>query len=89
MPTPVLNWKSPYEVLHRKLPNYNNLRTFVCLCFVAKIGPHKDKFDVRTVKYMFLSYAVSHKAYNVMDLATCKMYSSMRICFPIMNLIVH
>lgn len=54
MPTLVLNWKSLYEVLHNKLPDYSHLRTFEYLCFVANVGPYKDKFDARGAKCMFL-----------------------------------
>lgn len=81
MPTPVLNWKSPYEVLHNKLPNYSYLRTFKCLCFAANIASYKDKFDARGVKCMFLGYAMGHKGYKVVDLATRGVFVSRDVQF--------
>lgn len=34
-PTPLLQGKSPYEILHGQVPMYNDLKVFGCLCFAA------------------------------------------------------
>jgi len=33
LPSPVLQNKSPYELLFHKLPGYNTLKTFGCACY--------------------------------------------------------
>lgn len=35
LPTPVLNWKSPYEILYGQPPCYNSFKTFGCLCLAT------------------------------------------------------
>lgn len=79
MPTSILNWKSPHEILHGKIPDHSKLRTFGCLYFAAHIGPHRDKFDTRAIKCLFLGYVVSHKVDKVMNLASHKVVVSRNI----------
>ncbi|KAL2247809.1 UNVERIFIED_CONTAM: hypothetical protein Sindi_2633200 [Sesamum indicum] len=61
MPTPTLKWKSPYEILHNKAPDYTHLRIFGCLCFVTNVMPSKRKFEPRALKCVFLGYAQGKK----------------------------
>jgi hypothetical protein len=37
LPTPVLNHKSPYELLYGKPPIYTHLRAFGCLCYATNL----------------------------------------------------
>lgn len=37
LPTPTLNYKTPYQVLFNKQPDYSHLRTFVCLCYITDL----------------------------------------------------
>lgn len=46
LPTPLLSYKSPYQLLHNKPPTYNHLRTFGCLCYATNLLPI-HKFDQR------------------------------------------
>lgn len=45
LPTKVLRWKSPYECLYHKPPDYDRLKMFGCLAYATNISPHKGKFD--------------------------------------------
>lgn len=58
MPTPILDWKTPFEVLHNHSPDYTKLKVFGCLCLVTDTTPHKDKFSPRSHKCIFIGYAV-------------------------------
>nr|GEV47984.1 sulfotransferase 16 [Tanacetum cinerariifolium] len=49
MPMKKLQWKSPYEVLHKKLLTFDHLRVIGCLSYAAVTRPHKDKFDNRWI----------------------------------------
>ncbi|KAL0395631.1 UNVERIFIED_CONTAM: Retrovirus-related Pol polyprotein from transposon RE2 [Sesamum calycinum] len=68
LPTPLLNWKSPFEILYKKPPSYAQLKVFGCLCFASNVTPHKQKFDQRAYKCVFLGYSQSKKAYKVYNL---------------------
>ena len=46
-PSSVLRGKSPYEVMYKKSPNFDNLKVFGCLCFATKLNV-KDKFSSRS-----------------------------------------
>lgn len=48
LPTHVLNYKSPYELLYNMSPDYSFLRCFGCLCY-ASIHP-LNKFDSRAIQ---------------------------------------
>ncbi|KAE8683119.1 hypothetical protein F3Y22_tig00111213pilonHSYRG00052 [Hibiscus syriacus] len=56
LPSPALNNKSPYEVLHGHLPDYSRLRVFGCHCFVSTLKSQQDKFSARALPAVFLGY---------------------------------
>lgn len=39
--------KSPYEVLFQKIPSFDRIRNFSCLCFMTNVMPSRGKFDPR------------------------------------------
>ncbi|XP_070015317.1 uncharacterized protein [Nicotiana sylvestris] len=56
----VLNGKSPYEMLHGKVPKIEHLRVFRCLCY-ASVLPMEDKFVARAKKIVFMGYSETQK----------------------------
>ncbi|KAL0416375.1 UNVERIFIED_CONTAM: Retrovirus-related Pol polyprotein from transposon RE2 [Sesamum latifolium] len=81
LPTPLLNWKSPFEVLYRKPPDYTHLRVFGCLCFASNTIPDKNKFDHRAFRCIFLGYSNNKKAYRVFHLNTNILFDSRDVIF--------
>lgn len=55
-PSKLLDFKSPYEVLFQKPPDYDNLKIFGCLCYMTNITVPKDKLASRAVPCLFLSW---------------------------------
>jgi Integrase core domain len=72
LPTPVLDDKSPLEVLSKTKITLDHLRIFGCICFVH-IKRH-DKFDKNTLKIIFLGYSSKQKGYKYFDPRKQKLY---------------
>lgn len=94
LPTKLLDYKSPYELLYSKPPNYTPLKTFGYLCYITDVTGIKDKFDPRGLQCVFLGYPFGKKGYKVMDLSTRKSYVSKDVTFikhifPFQNMSVH
>ncbi len=45
MPSKVLKWKAPYEILFGKIPNSDHLKIFDCLCFATNVRPHNTNLN--------------------------------------------
>ncbi|KAL0345271.1 UNVERIFIED_CONTAM: Retrovirus-related Pol polyprotein from transposon RE1 [Sesamum radiatum] len=81
LPTHVLNWKSPFEVLRKRTPEYTHMRVFGSLCFATNVQPHKRKFDYRAIKAVFLGYATGQKGYRLYDFNTHSLIVSRDVVF--------
>ncbi|XP_026378738.1 uncharacterized protein LOC113273194 [Papaver somniferum] len=80
-PTPILNNKTPYEVLFGKPPLYKQLKVFGCLCYVHDQSSKGDKFASRGRRCVFLGYPYGKKAWQVYDLDTRKFMVSRDVKF--------
>lgn len=80
-PSPVTQYKSPYELLFQKAPDYTQLKAFGCFCYISNIYSTTDKFAPRALKCVFLGYPFHKKGYRVMSLSTRKCYISRDITF--------
>lgn len=79
LPTPVLHFKSPYEMLHGKPPDYNQLRSFGCLCFASIHS--MDKFASRAIKSVFLGYPANQKGFKLLNLENHSTFISRHVVF--------
>lgn len=80
-PTPVLNNKSPYEILFQKPPSYEHLRVFGSLFFATTLPHPTDKFASRAIKGVFLGYPYAKKGYKILNLETKKFFVSRDVKF--------
>lgn len=55
-PAKSLNFKSPFELLSNKPPDYSHLRAFGCLCYATTVTSYPDKLSPRAIKGIFLCY---------------------------------
>ncbi|GAA0186956.1 transmembrane signal receptor [Lithospermum erythrorhizon] len=79
--TPVLDGKTPYEILFKQPPSLSTLRVFGCLCYVANRPRIKDNFAPRSRKCMFVGYPFGQKGWRVFDLETREFFVSRDVEF--------
>jgi hypothetical protein len=58
LPSPVLNFDSPYFRLFHTAPTYHGLHTFGCVCFVHLPSHERQKFFAQSVKCTFMGYSI-------------------------------
>ena len=79
LPSPVLNWKTPSELLLGKALDYSALRVIGCLwCLLVRIG---DKFASKAKRYVLLGYPYAQKGYKLYDLDNHKVVLSRDVIF--------
>ena len=81
IPSPVLNGKTPHEMLLGTQPSYSHLKVFGYVCFAHNLSPHKHKFDVRSKPGIFVGYPFGPKGYKVYDLETKTIYTPRDVLF--------
>ncbi|XP_019253992.1 PREDICTED: uncharacterized protein LOC109232701 [Nicotiana attenuata] len=80
-PNKLLHYKSLYEVLFHKAPDYTFLRSFGCLCFASTLPHHRDKLDPRATICVFLGYPTGKKGYKLLNLQTKAIFISRNVIF--------
>ena len=81
LPSRVLDFKSPLEVLQDKIPDISHLKVFGCTCFVHLLATHHDKLDPRAIKCVFLGYSTTQKGYKCYDHVLQKLHVSRDVKF--------
>lgn len=79
LPSRVLNYKSPYEVLYNTEPNLEHLRVIGCQAHVYKHTT--DKFDAKSTPTVFIGYPQNQKGYILYNIHTQKTIISRHVIF--------
>jgi histone deacetylase 1/2 len=80
LPSPTLNYKSPFFLLHLQIPDYKSLKTFGCACFPFLRPYNTQKMDFHSRECVFLGYSPNHKGYKCLD-ASGKIFISKDVVF--------
>ncbi|XP_074318134.1 uncharacterized protein LOC141654926 [Silene latifolia] len=81
LPSSVLNWKIPIELLFHKEADYSSLKVVGCLCYAYNRDIHRDKFDSRARRSILLGYPHGTKGYKLYDLDNNKVFLSRDVRF--------
>ena len=81
LPTPILKHKSPYEILYKRVPDYQIMRVFGCACWPNLRPYNKNKLNFRSKTCIFIGYSLCHQGYKCLDLSTGKIYVSRHVIF--------
>jgi hypothetical protein len=81
MPSRVLDWKSPIEMLKGKNGDVLPLKTFGCVCFVQNNRPNVGKMDPKAVKCVFVGYSATQKGYVCWSPIKRRLFVSMDVTF--------
>ncbi|MED6187442.1 hypothetical protein PIB30_116573 [Stylosanthes scabra] len=68
LPSPALQYQSPYERLFLKQPDYHSLRVFGCFAHASTLQSRRHKFSPRAVKSVFIGYPTGYRGYKLYDL---------------------
>lgn len=77
----LLSWKTPYEMLFHKQPNYQTLQIFGCLCYATNTQPRKDKLAPQTNPCVFIGFKCGFKAFKLYDLVQNKIIMARDVTF--------
>lgn len=86
MPSRVLNFQTPCQILLKSYPSTQLISTippkiFGCSVFVHIHQQHRSKLDPRAIKCIFLGYSPNQKGYKSYSPITRKFYNSMDVTF--------
>ncbi|PNX92373.1 retrovirus-related Pol polyprotein from transposon TNT 1-94, partial [Trifolium pratense] len=79
--TPLLQHKSPYQLLHSHIPDLSLVKVFGSLCFASTLTSHRTKLDPRARKSAFLGYKPGYKGFVLYDLHTREIFISRHVQF--------
>lgn len=79
LPTPVLQYKTPFECLYKQLSDYTHLRVFGCLCYASV---HEgNKFASRAIRSVLIGYPHGSKGYKLLNLDNHQHFTSRHVTF--------
>ena len=80
LPSSVLSFKTPFELLYSKLPSFSHIRVFGCLAYATNVHS-SHKFDFRSMPSIFIGYPIGQKAYKLFDISSKKIFTSRDVRF--------
>lgn len=86
MPSRVLNFQTPFQILLNSHPHIRFLshvppKIFGCTAFVHVVQQNRSKLDPRSLKCIFLGYSSNQSGYKCYSPQTKKFYNSMDVTF--------
>lgn len=79
--SPHLHNKSPYQLLHNKIPDIDSFKVFGCLCYSTSLQAHITKLSARARKSVFLGYTIGFKGFVLLDVHSREIHISRHVSF--------
>uniref|UniRef100_A0A5B7BAZ6 Putative polyprotein n=1 Tax=Davidia involucrata TaxID=16924 RepID=A0A5B7BAZ6_DAVIN len=80
-PTKVVPNRTPYEAWNGRKPDVNFFRVFGSIAYSLIPSQHREKFDEKREKYIFIGYSDESKAYRLFDPKTKQLVISRDVHF--------
>ncbi|KAJ0864428.1 putative RNA-directed DNA polymerase [Helianthus annuus] len=74
IPTPLLDNKSPFELLFHQVPSYTNFKIFGCRVFPYLRDYAPNKLSPRSDSCIFLGYCPQYKGFRCLNPSTSRIY---------------
>ena len=68
VPSPIIKNKTPFELLHSKILDFQMLKVFECLCYASTHMANRNKFQPRARRGVFLGFQIGMKGYIILDI---------------------
>ena len=81
LPSPALNFKTPYELLFHIAPDYTSFRVFGCTCFPWLLHYRHSKLEPKSRCCAFLGYSSHSKGYRCLNVQTYLVFVSRHVQF--------
>jgi len=56
LPTPILNYSSPHEMLYKAEVDFTGLEVFGSLCYASTLSTNRKNIDLRASKCVFIGF---------------------------------
>lgn len=73
--------KSPFQILHKYLPNFNILKVFGHLCFTSNLQANINKLDSRSRKCFYKGFMTGVKGNTLFDLNSKEFFLSIDVIY--------
>ena len=81
LPTKLLEFSTPLEILENIKPDYASMRIFGCACYPNLRPFNARKLEYRSTQCTFLGYSNIHKGFKCLDHKTGRIYISRDVVF--------
>ncbi|GKE49235.1 ribonuclease H-like domain-containing protein, partial [Tanacetum coccineum] len=81
LPTTILSYRAPFEVLYGFFPTYTHLRVFRCLGYPNLSATSKHKLAPRSTACVYLGPSSDHRGSRCLDLITQRVIISCHVTF--------
>jgi hypothetical protein len=81
LPSIVINFHTPIELLSNEKPDYTSQRIFGCACWPNLRPYNTRKLSFRSTRCVFLGYSALHKGFKCLEPSTGRVYISKNVVF--------